>query len=97
MEQGPSRDANNRSVHQDISRLSRNPEVHYHRHKMSLVPVHNQANQVCFLLLYFSNTYFNIIPPIRVHLPSVVCSFRFSEQHFLRISHFTYACHMPCP
>jgi hypothetical protein len=53
MKQGPSRDANSRSVRKEISRLPRNTEVHYHRHKKtSLVPIDNQVNPALFLKHY---------------------------------------------
>jgi hypothetical protein len=90
MEQSPW-EANSYSASHEITRLLRNPKVHYRVHRNPpLVPVLSQMNPVHTFLPYFTKIHSNIILPSK---PSS-SELHFSDRNFLCVSHLSHACYM---
>ena len=71
MEQSPSWEATTFSASQEIPHILWYPNVHYRIHKSSPhVPLLSKINQVYDSPLQFLNMHFNIIPHLRLGLPS---------------------------
>jgi hypothetical protein len=94
VEQSPSWEADSHSASQ-IPRLLWNPKIHYRIHNSPpLVSDLSQMNPVHISPTYFPKIHSNIILSCT---PSYSLIFRFSDQNFVRISHLSSACYIPCP
>jgi hypothetical protein len=71
MELSPSWEAVSRSATQEFRKMIWNPKVHYRLHKSPLmIPILSWINSVYNSPSYFSKIHFNIIPHLRLSLPS---------------------------
>jgi hypothetical protein len=97
VEQSPSWEANSHSASK-IPCLLQNPKVHYRVHKnRSLLPVLSQTNPIHKHPNSFAKIYSNNIFPSTPRSSEWSFPFRFSNQHFICISHLSYACYIPRP
>ena len=101
MVQGPSWDANWFAASQEIPRISRNPNVHYHTHKRPPpVSILDQPNPVHIPTSHLLEIHPNIILPSTPRSPQWPPSFRFPHQDPIHLlsspiratcpAHFTY-------
>ena len=81
MVQSPSWEANWFAARQEIPRISRNPNVHYHTHKLPpTVPILSQPNQVHIQTSHLLEIHPNIICPSTPRSPQWSLSLRFPQQ-----------------
>jgi len=96
-EESPS-EVNGHLASQEIPRLSQNLKVHYHVHKSPpWIPILSQMNPAHNFPPYFSKIHYNITLPSMTRYPKWFLSFRFSDQHFVCISHHFHRCYTPYP
>jgi len=93
MEQRPSIEANSRSANQEITLFQWNTKVHYRAHNsLPLVPI---LNPVHTYPPYFPKIHYIIMFPSTPRSSELFLPFRFSDQKFVCISHFSM--HETCP
>ena len=98
MVQSPSWEANWFAASQEISRISRNPKVHYRTHKRPPpVPILGQPNRVHIPTSHLLEIHPNIIHPSTPRSPHWSLSLRFPHQDPIRPPLLTHTRHMPCP
>jgi len=91
-------EASSSSYSQEIQRLLRNPKVYYRFHNsQSLVPILSQMHPVHTFPSYSPKVRSNIIFPSTPRSSHWSLLFRFSDQNFICISHFSHAHYMPRP
>ena len=98
MVQSPSWEANWFAASQEISRISRNPKVHYRTHKRPPpVPILGQPNPVHIPTSHLLEIHPNIIHPSPPRSPHWSLSLRFPHQDPIHPPLLTHTRHMPSP
>ena len=98
MVQSPSSEANWFAASQEIPRISRNPNVHYHTHKRPPpVSILGQPNPVHIPTSHLLEINHNIIHPSMPRSPQLSPSLRFPHQEPIHPPLLTYTRHMPSP
>ena len=92
--QSPSWEANRFTASQEMSRISRNPKVHYCTHKRPpLVSILGQPNPIHLPTSHLLEIHTIIIHPSTPRSPSL----RFPHQDTIHPPLLTHTCHMPSP
>ena len=98
MVQSPSWEANWFAASQEISRISRNPKVHYRTHKCPPpVCILGQPNPVYIPTSHLLEIHPNIIHPSMPRSPHWSPSLRFPHQDTIHPPPLPHTCHMPSP
>ena len=96
--QSPSWEANWFAASQEITRISRNPKVHYRTHKRPPpVPILGQPNPVHIPTSHLLEIHPNIIHPSTPRSPQWSLSLRFPHQDPIHPPLLTHSRHMPSP
>ena len=98
MVHSPSWEANWFAVSQEITRISRNPKVHYRTHELPPpVSILGQPNPVHIPTSHLLEIHPNIIHPSTPRSPQWSPSLRFPQQHLIHPPLLTHMRHMSSP